>query len=368
MRLTPWICTAVLFGCGEISATGERDLSAETPQEAIDACRMLEDAQRRLACYDAIPGATVTGGPAEVASVADTASGPAQDESQQEEGTQSSREFWVFQSTDGNPLERSRMMRRWELDDATHGGLFRIRAYNPIYALPARWSSSPNEHPESPTLGAPENPDRLDDIEAKFQFSLKTKLWDNLIGGNGDVWAGFTQQSNWQAYNSLESEPFRETNYAPEVFTSWRTGLKLAGLRWQMINFGFVHQSNGESEPFSRSWNRVYALLGFERGPWQLYVRPWLRVEEEERDDNPDIENFLGHGDVRLKWSRNKHDLGLLARWAPGENRGALQFDWHYPLVGDLKAYLQVFHGYGETLIDYNHRQTTIGLGVSLVQ
>jgi len=367
MRLTPWICAAVLFGCGERSGADERDLPVETPQEAVDACRMLEDAQRRLACYDAIPGATVTGGPAEVATAAGPATAPAQEERRPEDG-EPADELWIFRSGDGIPLARSPMMRRWELDDATHGGLFRIRAYNPIYALPARWSSSPNERPESPTLGAPENPDQLDDIEAKFQFSLKTKLWDNLLGGNGDVWVGFTQQSNWQAYNSLESEPFRETNYAPEVFTSWRTGLDLPGFRWQMINFGFVHQSNGESEPFSRSWNRVYALLGFERGPWELYVRPWLRVEEEERDDNPDIEDFLGHGDVRLKWRRNKHDLGLLARWVPGENRGALQFDWHYPLVGDLKAYLQFFHGYGETLIDYNHRQTTIGLGVSLVQ
>ena len=367
MRLTAWIIAVVLLGCGEISAADDRNRSVETPQEAVDACRMLEDAQRRLACYDAIPGATVTGGRAEVASAADTANGSTQDENRQQEG-QSAGGLWIFRSRDGNALERSRMTRRWELDNATHGGLFRIRAYKPIYALPARWSSSPNERPASPTLGPPETPERLNEIEAKFQFSLKTKLWDNLIGGNGDVWVGFTQQSNWQAYNSIESEPFRETNFAPEIFSSWRTGLDLPGLRWQMFNLGFIHQSNGESEPFSRSWNRVYALFGFERGPWEVYVRPWLRVEEEERDDNPDIDDFLGHGDVQLKWSRSKHDLGLLGRWAPGENRGAVQFDWHYPLTGDLKAYLQVFHGYGETLIDYNHRQTTIGFGVSLVQ
>jgi phospholipase A1/A2 len=33
-----------------------------------------------------------------------------------------------------------------------------------------------------------------------------------------------------------------------------------------------------------------------------------------------------------------------------------------------LRWYVQVFSGYGETLLDYNHRQTTLSLGLSLFQ
>mgnify|MGYP006275925477 CR=1 FL=1 len=356
MNRIPMFCAALCLA----AAVPAQEPTPMTPQEAVDACRILEDAEERLACYDAIPGDSVTGGPAELMDTPEVDdAGSAGDEPRSRPG--------LFAAAHETPLYRSRMTRRWELDDATDGGRFRVRRHNPVYALPARYSTRPNNQPESSTLG-PAPRQSLEAVEAKFQISLETKLADNVIGNNGDVWVGYTQQSNWQAYDDEDSEPFRESNYSPEIWTTWRTGLDLGVMRWQMVNLGFVHQSNGQSDPLSRSWNRIYATLGFERGDWELFVRPWLRVEAPGPDDNPDIEDFLGHGDVRLVWRGARHDIGITGRWAAGHNRGALQFDWHYPLIGDLKAYLQVFTGYGESLIDYNHRQTTIGLGVSLVQ
>lgn len=351
------VFSAVVASGGAGAQQAQVELEA---QEAIDSCRALEEPLRRLACYDAIAGANVTG---------------EDDLAEIVEQPSTSQELVLLEvepkavTKDEVPITRSRMIRHWELDSATHGGLLRVRRHEPVYVLPARWSSNPNRRPGTPAAPLPTGSVDLDPIEVKFQLSLKTKLIDNMLNGNGDLWVGYTQQSNWQAYNSVESEPFRETNYAPEIFTSWRTGLDLPlGWRWQMLNFGFVHQSNGRTQPLSRSWNRIYAQFGFERGDWQMYLRPWIRIEEGSGDDNPDIDEYLGHGDLRLMLRRGRHDLGLTTRWARDENRGALQFDWHYPLKGDLKAYLQVFHGYGETLIDYNHRQTSIGLGISLVQ
>lgn len=360
------LVAAVLVGLPD-RAPAQPPIGAERLPDAVDACRRLEDPERRLACYDAMPGASVTHSPT-AATKERAAAGSLVDVDAAGDSPTTKFTTSVPAAAAGTPLARSRMVRDHELDDATHGGLLHVRRHEPVYLLPGRWSSRPNDRPfvDLPDALPPEQRS-LDPVEIKFQLSLKTKIADNLIGDNIDLWAAYTQQSNWQAYNSIESEPFRETNYAPEIFASVRTGLDLFGWRWQMVNLGFVHQSNGRADPLSRSWNRVYAAFGFERDDLRLMVRPWWEISKSS-EDNPDIDDYMGWGDIRLDWSHGDHDFGVMGRWAPGERRGAMQFDWHYPLYGDLKAYLQVFSGYGETLIDYNHRQTSIGLGISLVQ
>ena len=51
---------------------------------------------------------------------------------------------------------------------------------------------------------------------------------------------------------------------------------------------------------------------------------------------------------------------------------GALQVEWTYPVYPDqpngLRWFVQAFRGYGETLTDYNFRQTSIGVGVTFLQ
>ena len=262
--------------------------------------------------------------------------------------------------------------KRWELSENSKLGTWNIRANQPVYLLPAFWTSSKNELPSSPNPQNTETTDQnLKSTEAKFQISLKTKAAENLIGNNGDLWLGYTQSSRWQVYNSEESRPFRETNYEPEASLIFRTNYELLGLNGRLLGMTFNHQSNGRSDPLSRSWNRVMLNLGLERGNFAMMIRPWYRIEEDAKDDNnPDIKDYMGRGDITGFYRWNDHEFSLMLRHSlkgGDDSHGAAQFDWAFPIKGKLRGHFQLFDGYGESLIDYNHRATYVGLGVSLM-
>jgi phospholipase A1 len=111
--------------------------------------------------------------------------------------------------------------------------------------------------------------------------------------------------------------------------------------------------------------------LGFEKDNFALMLRPWYRVEESAKNDNnPDIKDYMGRGDLTAFYRHGDNDFSLMLRHSlKGGDRshGAVQFDWAFPIKGKLRGHLQLFDGYGESLIDYNHRATYAGLGVSLM-
>ncbi|MCB1906601.1 MAG: phospholipase A [Rhodocyclaceae bacterium] len=316
----------------------------------LEACKRIVVDARRLACYDEVLG--------RVAPPADTLS--------MEQGTAASRGRVTARESLGSSLSL-----RWELEPAHKRGTFLFRPYKPVYMLPLRWSDSPNRNPRGYTERNTPAGQGLKPVEAKFQISFKAKVLESVFGDNGDLWFGYTQQASWQVYDRGDSAPFRESVYEPELIAVWRTDIALPGLRWRMVSLGFNHQSNGKTEPASRSWNRVYAELGLEGEDFALLVKPWLRLPEDEgSDDNRDIEDYIGRGELTGIWKRQGHvvSLGLRHSLRAHPSRGAATLDWAFPIRGYLKGHLQVFTGYGETLIDYNHRQTVFGIGVSLAQ
>ncbi len=256
------------------------------------------------------------------------------------------------------------LSRIWELDPDTRRARFQLVPHHNNYLLPIRASSRPNQFPASPNRPAGAESLNLDTTELKFQFSVKVKVAENIAGQNGDLWFGYTQLAHWQVFNNGLSKPFRELNYAPELILSLRTDTSLLGWDWRMLNVGLLHESNGRSEPDSRSWNRIYAQFGFVRDRWIMMLRPWYEISES--DDNPDITRYLGRGDLRLSYVGRRHSLSMLARYNLSTDKSAFQLDWAFPISGSLKGYVQVFTGYGDSLIDYNHAQTTVGIGVLL--
>ena len=269
-----------------------------------------------------------------------------------------------------DPALLSTLSRHWELDDEAKQGAFLFRPHRPNYFLPLKYSNRPNNTPFQDTLIHPDL--GLDSIETELQLSFKIKGMEGVFGYNDvDLWFGYSITSFWQAYNDSISSPFRETNYEPEAMLVLRTHYEIGGFRGRFINLGFAHQSNGRSEGLSRSWNRVYAQFGFERDNLALLIRPWYRIpENDEDDDNPDIEDYMGHGDLLAVYRKGRNAYSLLLRnnFKTSDNRGALKLNWSFPLYGRLKGYVQYFNGYGESLIDYNHSQQSVGVGVSLTE
>jgi phospholipase A1 len=262
---------------------------------------------------------------------------------------------------------------RWELAKDSKLGAFQLRAYKPVYVLPGFWSSRPNQLPDSPNpANRVTESQQLDSLEAKVQLSFKTKVVEDLFGHNGDIWLGYTQSSRWQAYNGEQSRPFRETNYEPEAMLVFRNNYSLFGWKGRMTAIGLNHQSNGGSDPLSRSWNRVILQVGLDRENWALVLRPWHRIAENAGDDNnPDIDDYMGRGDAMLVYNRNGHELALTARHSlrgGDRSHGALQLDYGFPINNLLRGHIQVFDGYGESLIDYNHKATYVGVGFALLE
>ena len=341
-----------------------------------EACVALESNADRLACYDTlfkIPEAEKNPLLSERQAAIELAPKPTEPETIKEKISQGVSSVFSVEGPKIDP-NRSLLDKRWELSPDSKLGTWNIRAHQPVYLMPGFWTSDKNERPSSPNenntvqVGDDQN---LKSMEAKFQLSLKTKAIENLFGDNGDIWFGYTQSSRWQVYNADTSRPFRETNYEPEASLIFRTNYEILGLNARLLGLTFNHQSNGRADPLSRSWNRVMLNLGFERDNFALMVRPWYRIEENANDDNnPDIKNYMGRGDLTAFYRWNDHDFSLMLRHSlkgGDDAHGAAQFDWAFPISGKLRGHFQLFDGYGESLIDYNHRATYVGLGVSLM-
>ena len=206
--------------------------------------------------------------------------------------------------------------------------------------------------------------------EVEFQISIQRNLLYNFFGWNEVITVAYTQKSFWQAYST--SAPFRETNYEPEFFITFPTPHYIdSQSHIKAFQIGINHQSNGQSGTKSRSWNRwIFSTL------WQwknlfLKARIWYRIPDPDGDDNPDIEKYLGYGDLSFKYLYEKNQFGLELRnnLQTSRNRGSVVFSFSRPVRDSVTSaywYVRYFNGYGESLIDYKNSRSKIGLGIAV--
>jgi len=298
-----------------VLAAGPMVAQAPTAPADPEACVAIGTEAERLACYDVALGRAPTDGQvsaeAQTVPVAGVPPAPVS-------------------------VPRSLLDSRWELSPESKLGTFGMRAYQPVYVLPWASSRAANQSPSSPSHPA-EGSEDLDKAELKFQISLKTKIWQGVFGHTGDLWVGYTQSSRWQIYDTQHSRPFRESDYEPEALLVFGTRYHFLGWDGRLLAVGLNHKSNGREDPRSRSWNRVTASLGLERGGWTVTLRPWWRIPEAAGDDdNPDIENYAGRADLLVIRHIRSHEFSILSRHSlrgGDRSRGALEVDWAFPSV-----------------------------------
>ena len=112
-------------------------------------------------------------------------------------------------------------------------------------------------------------------------------------------------------------------------------------------------------------------MAGMEWGRLTVMSRLWGRILKEgndlQPDDNPDILDYYGYGDVRFLYQlQDDGNVSGMVRYNPKSRKGALQLDYVRPLGKGVSGYVQLFQGYGQSLIDYNHESTGIGFGLML--
>ncbi len=209
--------------------------------------------------------------------------------------------------------------------------------------------------------------------ETKFQLSFEKPLTYNIFGLEETISFAYTQKSYWQT--AEESAPFRESNYQPEVFITIPYKNENSSLKGYKVSL--LHESNGQAEENSRSWNRIYLESYFQYSNLFLIPRVWYRIPEKiQKDDNKDISKYLGFGDLTFFYPYKKHTFELKLRnnlRLNKDNKGAVEFNWSFPLPSFLNiansfGYFQVFSGYGDSLIDYDKEINKIGLGIAFTR
>lgn len=383
---------AGLLAAGVVQA--QTGVTAPSPPErnrfGWQACQAMgADPAAQLACFKSWAESQLPAG----APPPDTATAPANPQTGQPATPILLLPAMATEAADGKKIgcrntNYSELSRFWELQRGTDCDTFGLRGYRPISLM---WSGSDsvNNQPSSPAAGhTVTTPFNYRRNETKLQISVRTKIAKGLLAsGSGDdagsdsLWLGYTQQSYWQLFNGAVSRPFRATDHEPELIYIYPHQIDLpGGWKYRLSGLALNHQSNGQSLPLSRSWNRVYLMGAAEKelggdSRLELQGRVWQRLKESSgNDDNPDIADFIGRAELTGFWQINRvHSLGLTLRHSlRSEARGSARLEWMKTSTSiadsaSLRYHVQLFSGYGDSLIDYNRRRNVLSVGLSLV-
>lgn len=211
--------------------------------------------------------------------------------------------------------------------------------------------------------------------QVKFQISAKYNL---IYPSDLGFWIGYTQRSFWALYD--KSSPFRETNYEPEFFWRAEVGklLPYLGLIDYIQLSPIFHRSNGRDGLESRGMNTYYGEIQLSVGDvicTGVVLKAFGYYNISRR--NPDLPDYLGYCEgeafIQLKSATvpllQKERLYIRGGGNYKTDKGWLEGGFRVRIITSVfqpYLYVQVFHGYGESMIDYNKKDTAVRVGIMI--
>lgn len=190
----------------------------------------------------------------------------------------------------------------------------------------------------------------------------------NIFNSDLNLFLGYTHTSWWQIYNTGWSRQFRETNYTPSVFVRkiFERPKKISRFNILAYDIGYIHQSNGQIQELSRSWDRLFFRTAFGVNRFVFVINTWIRLKILDRklDDNPNILDYRGYGDLKIKYYDGKSIYSL--KIIPGLKYYGSEVGYSYPINEGVRFYTKINYGYGHSLIDNENKEKRIGIGFAL--
>jgi phospholipase A1 len=223
-------------------------------------------------------------------------------------------------------------------------------------------------------------------------FSMKYDPFYKIKLG---LYLGYTQTMFWGLFE--DSGPFKEINFKPELFLRFESGYNFLGDAvvpgLDFLQLGWEHRSNGQAGAISRGWDRAYAQLqlGFGEAVHLGAGVKWFEFIDLDLDgvddgvannkflslvDNPDVRDYTSNFEFNVTVNLDIPVFPLKAVLSAGPGggpygfnflRGWQQLDVYFlKLAGNLRPYLQVWNGYGQSIENYNQASFNAHAGLAI--
>jgi len=205
-------------------------------------------------------------------------------------------------------------------------------------------------------------------LDIKFELGMKFTLFPQIdeLKFLSPVKFGYSQRSWWDISES--SAPFKEHNYNPEIFWDFTEALARPSNRTRLHIFDYVgmeHQSNGLDGTSSRSWDRVYGQRELRLSEtWAWTLKYWNILNAGDFNDN--IQDYIGQAEITTHIDVNNW-ANINIKTTKGHETETInyQVDLIFPMSQwvNSRFVLSYYNGYGEALISYNKKTTSLRAG-----